>query len=306
MSNNKEVRIGIWGGSGSGKTTFLSALELATVLDTHGNWNIWGNDDVSPGSVEFLLKGSEDLRSGNFPDPTTGISRNIYTYEINGILKTGFASIVNALRGLVGMPRAVRFTLNVIDYPGGDLITADPANPLWEHLANCDGLVYLFDPHMTDPSSDNFKCLTRSMSMIQQVLRRNNSPALQNGLLPHYLAVCVTKFDDDMVFTKLRAANLIQTTSAAEGPYVTSTEKAFECFADRFTIPKIRHSFHADRVGFFVTSSIGFYREDGKVNIDRCCNVSTEPGRLRLLGEPIPLGVFEPLLWIHSQLVKET
>jgi GTPase SAR1 family protein len=306
MSNNKDVKIGIWGGSGSGKTTFLSALELATLLDPNGNWNIWGNDEVSPGSVDFLLRGSESLRSKEFPDPTTGITRNLYTYEINGKLTTGFAGFLNALRGMIGKPRPVRFTLNVFDYPGGDLLTADPADPLWENLAGCDGLVYLFDPYMDDPSSDNFKCLSRSMSMIQQVIRKNNPASLEQGLLPHYLAMCITKFDDDIVFTKLREAGLIyqDTSTLEEVPYVENTEKAFECFADRYTIPRIRHSFYEDRVRFFVTSSIGFYREEGKVNIDKCCNVSKEPGRLKILGDPIPIGIFEPLLWIQSQLVR--
>lgn len=306
MSNTKDVKIGIWGGSGSGKTTFLSALELATLLDPHGNWNIWGNDEVSPGSVDFLLRGSESLRSKEFPDPTTGITRNLYTYEINGTLTTGLAGILNTLRGLIGKPRPVRFTLNVFDYPGGDLLTADPDDPRWEHLADCDGLVYLFDPHMDDPSSDNFKCLSRSMSMMQQVLRRKRQGSLEGGLLPHHLAVCITKFDDDMVFTKLREAGLVKqdTETPEQVPYVEDTERAFECFADRYTIPRIRHSFYEDRVRFFVTSSIGFYREDGKVDINRCCNVSPEPGRKKILGEPIPIGIFEPLLWIQSRLVK--
>ena len=306
MSKNNDMRIGIWGGSGSGKTTFLSALELATLLDPHGNWNIWGNDEASSGSVEFLLRGSEKLRSKEFPDPTVGINRALYTYEISGKLTTGFAGFVNALRGLVGKPRSVRFTLNVFDYPGGDLLTADPADPLWENLASCDGLVYLFDPHMDDPTSDNFKCLSRSMNMMQQVLRRSNRAPMDDGLLPHYLAVCVTKFDDDYVFTRLREANLIyqDPNTPEQVPYVLDTEKAFECFADRYTIPKIRNSFHKDRVRFFLTSSIGFYREEGKVNIDRCCNVSTEPGHLKILGDPIPVGIFEPLLWIQSQLVR--
>jgi hypothetical protein len=118
--------------------------------------------------------------------------------------------------------------------------------------------------------------------------------------------VCITKFDDDMVFTKLRKAGLVKqdTETQEQVPYVEDTEKAFECFADRYTIPRIRHSFYEDRVRFFLTSSIGFYSEDGKVDIDRCCNVSAEPGRKRILGEPIPIGIFEPLLWIQSRLVK--
>lgn len=301
MSSNRNVNIGIWGGTQSGKTTYLSALEIATLLDPSGSWNIFGNDAVSPQSVDFLLTGSESLRAGYFPPPTQ--SRQQYTYEIIG-KPAGFAGLVGSLREIVGMPRPFQFNLHVFDYPGGDLLNKDPADPLWEQLAGCDGLVYLFDPHMTDVTSDNFKCLSRSTSMIRQVLARQSGALLSDGRLPHHLAVCVTKFDDDKVFSKLRQAGLVifDENKPKQAPRVKDAEKAFECFADIFTIPRIRRSFKDDRVRFFLTSSIGFYRDDeGKVDIERCCNVVQEPGGNRIRGIPIPHGVFEPLLWIQNQ-----
>ena len=301
VSSSRNVTIGIWGGTQSGKTTYLSALEIATLLDPTGSWNIFGNDEASPGSVDFLLNGSESLRAGYFPPNTT--SRQPYTYEIIG-RPAGFAGLVSSLRETVGMPRPFQFNLNVFDYPGGDLLKADPADPLWEQLATCDGLVYLFDPHMSDVGSDNFKCLSRSMSMMRQVLAKHPGALLSDGRLPHHLAVCVTKFDDDKVFTRLRQAGLVSydENRPEQPPQVKEVEKAFECFADIFTIPRIRRSFKNDRVRFFLTSSIGFYRdEQGRVDIERCCNVVQEPGGNRIRGTPIPYGVFEPLLWIQNQ-----
>jgi len=297
VSSNRNVNIGIWGGTQSGKTTYLSALEIATLLDPTGSWNIFGNDAISPGSVDFLLTGTESLRDGHFPPPT--ISRQVYTYEIIG-KPGGFAGLIGSLLDAVGKPRSFQFNLHVFDYPGGDLLTADPGNPLWEQLAGCDGLVYLFDP----VAADNFKCLTRSTSMIRQVLARQPGALLSDGRLPHHLAVCVTKFDDDEVFTKLRNAELVihDKNKPKQAPYVKEEEKAFECFADIFTIPKIRRSFKNDRVRFFLTSSIGFYRDgEGKIDIERCCNVVKEPGGDKIRGIPMPYGVFEPLLWIQNQ-----
>lgn len=301
MSSNRTVNIGIWGGTESGKTTYLSALEIATLLDPTGSWNIFGDDSVSPQSVDFLLTGTESLRDGRFPPPT--ISRQVYTYEIIG-KPSGFAGLVGSLLEAVGKPRSFQFNLHVFDYPGGDLLNKDPADPLWAQLAKCDGLVYLFDPHKTDVTSDNFKCLSRSTSMIRQVLSKQSGALLSDGRLPHHLAVCVTKFDDDQVFSRLRQAGLVifDENRPEQAPRVKEEEKAFECFADIFTIPKIRRSFKDDRVRFFLTSSIGFYRdEQGKIDIERCCNVVQEPGGNRIRGLPIPHGVFEPLLWIQSQ-----
>lgn len=301
MSSNRNVNIGIWGGTQSGKTTYLSALQIATLLDPTGSWNIFGDDDISPGSVDFLLTGTQSLRGGDFPPAT--ISRQVYTYEIIGE-PAGFAKVFSFVMETVGKPRPFKFNLHVFDYPGGDLLKADPQDPLWEQLATCDGLVYLFDPHKTDVTSDNFQCLSRSTSMIRRVLSKHPGALLSNGRLPHHLAVCVTKFDDDQVFTKLRQAGLVihDENKPGQAPYVKDVEKAFECFADIYTIPSIRRSFKDDRVRFFLTSSIGFFRdENGKIDIERCCNVVQEPGGNRIRGLPIPHGVFEPLLWIQNQ-----
>ena len=299
MPDEKEIKIGIWGGSGSGKTTFLSALEIATLSDQTGTWNIWADEEASPGSATFLLNGTESLMSKAFPEPTN--SRSTLTYAINGDLTAG---LINKLMVSVGRPRHISFRLHVFDYPGEDLLLRDPEDEIWGNLSACDGLVYLYDPHQRDVRAGNFKILSRSMMMMHQFLSRTNKNMIQNGLLPQHLAVCLTQFDDDEIFTRLRKEHLITQERNAEGiPYVTDADKAFGCFAESLTRQRIERTFHRGRIRFFVTSSIGFYRENGRVDIDRCSNVSRELGGTKLRGEPMPIGVLEPLVWIHSQLV---
>jgi energy-coupling factor transporter ATP-binding protein EcfA2 len=308
----EEIKIGIWGGSGSGKTTYLSALRIAALNDQSGRWVI---DGLDPLSARFLSDGTRLLRRGTFPPPTEAASAARYSYEVRGNLTAG---LLDRLRYKVGSPRYVNFKLDVFDYPGGLLLTADAGDELWQYLADCQGLLYLYDPQMTDIETDNFECLQQSLDMIRQVYVRNNQSPYYRGKLPQHLAVCITKFDDDSVFTQLMRHNLIaqDPDDPIHAPYVLDSTKAFECFADPLTLATIQGYFQEDRVKYFATSSIGFNvdSETGKVDVERCNNTVTELlattingqqtiiKQVRIVGRVNPINVLDPLLWLHAKL----
>ena len=307
------IKVGIWGGSGSGKTTFLAALRIAILKyakNTRTQWNINGLDEIHPHSSKFLEENTRNLQSGIFPPATSEATAATYTYEINGSLST---------EGWRKKRKSVQFILDVFDYPGGDLSTKDSGDVLWEYLAECQGLIYLFDPQKMEVGTDNFYCLQHSLDMMRRVFVRKNLNSIESGRLPQHLAFCITKFDDPLILEKLLSQNLI----AIDGgdmsypPFVQKPFEAFECLADYLTVQVVRGYFHEDRTNYFGTSSIGFYadQQTGKVDINNCNNIRIEreevidnEGKRRerdlfkIKGPVNPIGIFEPLLWLHQSL----
>jgi len=314
------IKIGIWGGSGSGKTTFLSALRIATLKhgkNTGTQWNINGLDQISPRSASFLRDNTKELQNLIFPAATTAPVADTYTYEVNGSFPSN--SLREKIRNWFSNSKDVQFILNVFDYPGGDLLVRDEKDILWEYLAGCQGLIYLFDPKSKKGVAENFNSLQRSLDMMRQVFERTNPNLIVGGRLPHHLAFCITKFDDDEVFRQLRGQNLIalDDSDSSQPPFVRDPLKAFEFLADEYTVETIKTYFHKGRVGFFGTTSVGFYVDDqtGKVDIERCSNIKVEQEekvdnagvkvqeeKRTIKSKVNPIGVVEPILWLHEAL----
>lgn len=306
------IKIGVWGGPGSGKTTFLAALRIAILKyarNTNTSWTINGIDEKHAGSALFLETNTRYLQRGEFPPATTGKPTDAtYTYEVNGTL-------------LASWPRRskdVQFTLNVFDYPGGDLLDKDAGDELWEYLTDCQGLIYLFDPNQTEVGKGNFDYLQRALDMMRRVFVRK-SLAINRGRLPQHLAFCITKFDEPLILERLLDRNLIafDGSDPTYPPFVMKPFQAFECLADDLTIQVVRGYFHEDRLSYFGTSSIGFYADPttGRVDITDCSNMQVEREefvdsegrrkereRFRIKGTVNPIGVFEPLRWLYHSL----
>ncbi len=335
-SVSTDVRIGIWGGTGSGKTTFLGALDIAARRATEGHWVLDGLDEDFPGSNDFLVTQTRALRRREFPD-ITNEPRN-YGFILGGELTPGYIKTLSEamsmphmagrIAGLFGRVRPVSFTLHVRDYPGGSFIdTADPYDEIWEYLAGCHGLIYLVDPERDLDSKGNqlphawgdernFDYLQRSIKLLRGKMRSTHT-LLKDRLLPHYLAVCVTKFDMASVFSRLREEGLIRSTSSG-WPYirVEDPKAAFELIVEDSTQEEISRAFDEDRVQYFMTSSIGFYADDsgrpefgyrdeeGTHQEDYVNVLHLEDGP-RIRGEVRPVNVLEPLIWIYTRYLAE-
>jgi hypothetical protein len=328
-----DVRIGIWGGIRSGKTTFLGALDIAARRATEGGWVLDGIDEEFPGSNDFLVTQTRALRRREFPEPTS--APGDYGFILSGELTPGYIrglselmnlpQMAGRIAGLLGRARPVSFTLHVRDYPGGSFIdTVDPHDEIWDYLAGCHGLIYLVDPEReldsqgnrlppTSGDERNFDYLQRSIKLLRGRMRSTNS-LLKDRLLPHYLAVCVTKLDMASVFSLLREADLIER-FGSDWPYirVEDPQAAFELIAEDSTREEIRRAFDPDRVHYFMTSSIGFYADEsgrpefgyrdeaGATHRDDYVNVLPLEDGPRIRGEVRPVNVLEPLIWIYTQ-----
>src|SRR5688572_19627630 len=137
-----EVRIGIWGATGSGKTMYLATLPVAGLAK---QWTIAGITDES---IDFSLKAEEALARAELL-PGTGQKSDELAFSV------GYAETIELPRTwldrLLRRTRTARrpfgFKLVVQDHPGGAYhAQADIFDNIGDFLSACDGIVYLFDP----------------------------------------------------------------------------------------------------------------------------------------------------------------
>jgi len=145
-----------------------------------------------------------------------------------------------------------------------------------------------------------------------RLLRRNG---LVHGRLPHFLAVCVTKFDDPNIFIPAYHDRLIDID--ADGlPRVPNhrAEEFFDWICGRIEQQAIdagtaqlrdliRSTFIEDRVRYFCSSSVGFYvGASGEVDLNDFQNFDLVNGEWRIRGKVRPVNVLEPLVAIERRV----
>ncbi len=292
----QQLKIALWGGPGSGKTTFLAALRIALLRDQGGQWNMVGRDDLQLGSAAFFDEGAATLRDeGRFPPATEGRNQPMVC-TVSGILNP------ERWRQPVWFKRCrqISFDLYVQDYPGGTLRTADYNHALWSYLADCTGLIYLYDPQLDATNTTNFAYLDKAIDFVASVVYRRSGATKQfSTRLPHYVAICITKFDHPDTLKRLDAAGLV-VWEANGAPAVPDADAAFRLLAHPDLVARLERSFEPARIRYFVTSSIGFYRQaSGQVDREDLYNMV--PGENRLRGDPHPINIVEPLIWITGQ-----
>ena len=296
------VKIGLWGGPSSGKTTYLASLRIATLLDDSGEWVIDGDDSNQPGSTNFLAEATSSLRRGVFPAPTVGEKPTTYAYNISGKVNR------NRLDKILGKPQVVDFTLLIRDYPGGKFASImDPEDEIWDHLAGCQGLIYLFDLNLEAAEKPNFEYVQKAVNYIKL---RSTENLIDGLYLPHFVAVCISKYDDPSIINKLQQGHQIyQSAEDTRGtPQVLDVKRTLETIADPLLVRTLERYFREDRVHYFVTSSIGFYSTNtNRIDLDDCCNVAVTPnGKLVRSGRNIvPVNVFAPLYWVAECVQKQ-
>lgn len=156
---------------------------------------------------------------------------------------------------------------------------------------------------------DTFDWLHHSLEELsRRILTRPKSTLTR---LPHYFAVCITKFDDVNVFDRARRLGLTET--ADEEPYMQKVpdEAAEELFRDLcsrgggngdLVLKSLQSHIQPGRLRFFVTSAIGQYVDDsGRFRRQDASNVTRlNDGVLAVRGAVRPINLFEPLLWLEQ------
>lgn len=332
-------RVGVWGAPSSGKTTFLAALNIAVSRAAESDLMIYGTDDSS---TDFLVENTERLtRSRQFPDATAEGQQLSWVVQM---------STERSVRNWFGVQRRVvvplELNLDLLDEPGrvyadsGDKGSVAPArgggaalgfddddddndalgtdvateDRVMDDLAGCDGLLLLFDPTKEWEDGDAYNYFQGTLLRIAQ--RRMPGRTMPGGRLPHYVAVCATKFDHPDVYNQAKRRGY--RTFSAEDPYLfprVPDELAEKFFADLVLESErgnadlvsnaLRRYFYPDRVRFFVTSAIGFYlsRKASRFQERDFMNtVQQASGTPQIRGAIHPINVVEPLTWLGKSL----
>ncbi|MGW4423184.1 hypothetical protein [Streptosporangium sp. NPDC004631] len=324
QSARSDHNIAIWGAPGSGKTTFLAALNIA-LIRKNGPWRVVGADGPS---IDFLSEMTSALSQHQRFPPATGALGH-YRWFLSRSPEQGRRGWLRRRR----QARAWKIGLDVLDAPGG-FFRAERAGygtdreELLDNLASSRGIVFLFDPIRESKDGDAFAYLHGVLADLAG--RMLATDEYDDGMLPHHLAICITKFDELRVLQTADKLSLL--TPDPDDPHRfprVAAEDAEELFQALSTVsasgnadmvlPALKQFFRPDRIKFFVTSSIGFYLDQrkGVFDPDDFQNLIPEtpggaggqensraaPGnRFRIRGQARPINVMEPMLWLGRRM----
>jgi hypothetical protein len=335
-------RIGLWGAPGCGKTTYLAALNIAVSRSAAQELMIYGVDDAS---TTFLVENTSRLTTDRqFPDATQTGSQYSWVMrmetqvpERRKFRKPTMATVPLELNlDLLDEPGRVFRDVPQEASPAasagggrGDLgfdddddtsADADLGLPVAEEenvmdqLASCDGLLLLFDPTREWEGGDAFNYFQGTLLRIAQ--RRMVGQATPGGRLPQYVAVCSTKFDHPDVYR--RAKNRGYRSFSVDDPFMFP--RVPDELAEKFFVELVRQSergnadlvanalrryFEPDRVRFFVTSAIGFFKSHKAARFqeaDFMNIVRQQDNSFQIRGAIHPINVVEPLIWLGQSL----
>jgi energy-coupling factor transporter ATP-binding protein EcfA2 len=177
------AKIVMLGEGGSGKTTFLGALNIALTRRDYG-FLLTGRNNVS---VEQMIDMTETLTmTREFPKAT----RTIDHFEWQ-LFRDPFSAPALGGRN--------RIDLSLVD-PSGDLMRPERRNDphrkkLIDDLVDSDGILFMFDPIKGFEIGDAFGTTGGMLRLLSDVIahEKRNGP---DKTLPQHVAVCITKFDE--------------------------------------------------------------------------------------------------------------
>jgi hypothetical protein len=333
-------RIGLWGAPSCGKTTFLAALNIAVNQAAARELMIFGVDDAS---TDFLVDNTARLTGERrFPEATNQ-SGNQYSWVLRMETQVPERGRLGRFGRQTMTTVPLELNLDLLDEPGrvfkdvpdqpvtdggggsdlgfdddsdadADVGVASTEESVMDRLASCDGLLLLFDPTKEWKDGDAFNYFQGTLLRIAQ--RRMIGQATPGGRLPHYVAVCATKFDHPEVYR--RAKNRGYRSFSMDDPYMFP--RVPDELAEKFFVDLVRQSergnadlvanalrkyFEPDRVRFFVTSAIGFYKSHKAARFQEADFMNTvrqEGGDPLIRGAVHPINVVEPLMWLGQSL----
>lgn len=308
-------KIAMWGAPGSGKTTFLAALDIA-LKRRHYGFTMAGMTDAS---VNLLIEMTDRLIvDRTFPPATAGT--DYFEWELFG----------NQYRtadpyGSPAPSGPSRITLSLAD-PSGELARADrrtapERKKLIDDLADSDGILFMFDPIREFEVGDAFSTTNGLLHQLTAAVASRDRDKF-DGTLPQYVAVCVTKFDEPKVLATAKRLGILKVDphDPQRLPWVHEHDAlklltaltAVSGSGDGEMLLNALNQAFPGRVRFFVTSAVGFYvspltgrfDEDDPQNLVKNAAGLSGSGDSRIRGALYPINVVEPILWLSEQISR--
>jgi hypothetical protein len=302
--------IAMWGAPGSGKTTFLAALSIALTQQA-SEWNLSGADAPSEAR---LVQMTSELHGRVFPEATQRYE------ELHWVLGKRVAHVTRRLfRKPVTTYQPLSIGLDLVDssgeFMGASSYGGAVRGEVVDRLKQSRGIVYVFDPDREFQVGDAFE---HTYSLCVQLRRLLAGAPDFDGKLPHYVAVCVTKFDELPVLETARELGLL--TIDDDDPYgfprvpEDDARQLFERLCEvsatgsgEMVLRTLENFFRPERIRFFVTSAVGFHVSErtGRFDLDDPQNLLPDANgahQTRVRGPVRPINVVEPVLWLSEQV----
>jgi hypothetical protein len=312
-------RVGVWGATASGKSTFLSALFIAA-MRSPAELRVKGANDES---TDFLIRNTHILNAQHrFPPPTSAQQPLSWTLQM---------SVPNRdrRRWRKGSPTVpFDFRIDLQDAPGRAYAAVPELEPsrldldldddgdipdVASYLASCQGLLLLIDPIRERDTGDAHEYFHGTLLRIAQRVE-----VALGQRLPHYVAVCITKFDDPSVFRFARDNEFLSYREYDPMMFPQVHDDEAELFMREMlasspvsdvelVLGALRQYFYSERIRYFVTSAVGFFvGPSGEFREDDYQNVApVEDGQFGIRGQLHPINVAEPLLWLGERIAAE-
>jgi hypothetical protein len=312
QSSGSGLSIAMLGPAGSGKTTFLAALGISLARTRYERskelWTIVGEDAVS---TSALIEMTEQLVNRSFPEATQGI--DYLHWRLYGRVP------VVERRRLVRRHREETVTIGLDIADAAADLGAGPMAELLDALLNSRGIVFVLDPAREIQVGDAFSYCWR---IVAGMASRRSASERPLDRLPHFVAVCISKFDDIRVFRSAQALNLVDIDPDDPHGFPRVDDDDARDFlrhlcemspsgTAELVMQTLETYFRPERVKYFVNSSIGFYVDAYSDGFDpddfvNCLPDQNADRKERIRGPINPINVLEPILWLSKQIAASS
>ncbi|MFE7778200.1 hypothetical protein ACFU5O_30750 [Streptomyces sp. NPDC057445] len=317
-----ESTITLWGGMGSGKSTLLAALSRAVQDPLYGKWSMWPEDHASQ---KFLSDLAHVLyRDRTFPMATLTEQRPVRFTLAGDLAGTRFSrgGRKRWWRGSTAARDVMEFKVTLRDLPGEafDLHSETGAalgGKLIKDLGTSRAMVYVVDPvrewqvngddgPVGDDARQNADFFTDVLAGVATEV--NMRGERQGNQLPHSIAVCLAKFDDDRVFRFACEQGNVRLNPRTGQPEVMDAKRLFDGLCQAFPHGSLREIkqqielfFAPERVGYFVCSAVGFWVDPERgFDFENPSLVNPVEDDVRFVASPQPVNILEPFLFLRG------
>lgn len=198
-TSQDEIRLGIWGTSGAGKTTYLTRLYGALIQS--GRWEVQIDDNAE----RFINQNLAKIDGGEFPERTRvrpGEPLPIYSYTLIPKPSNNITNKTVVLR-FIDAPGGFYEDLN--DYEGEELVSDgenESSMDIVDYLLNCHGIIFLIDPMRTRKDGESYFMLLGKLFRKMQSRQQLKNPNQTNAKLEQYAVLGVTKVEIEEFWQK--------------------------------------------------------------------------------------------------------
>lgn len=256
QTSKNQIRMGVWGTTGAGKTTYL--MRLFHALANSERWEVAVDDKTK----NFITIHSQKISKGYFPDPTKprGKELDIYSYRLT----------------YKGQGFRTKILFEFIDAPGefyeeigdakGKVAKGEnhPPMDIIDYLLSCHGILFLLDPTRKEEDGKTYEVLLQEVFMEMQKRRAELYPDREEDKLEQYVAFAVTKADRQEIWQKgMNSIGLVQ-----ELLGINIKLNWFDTFfwLDKNKLKLVRGDYQSagknHRCQFFSISAIGVYMDE--------------------------------------------